>query len=259
MVERSRSESQDSPKAFITGASRGIGAETAKALATRGWNVGIGVREKTRKAEEVAQAIAGVNPDVESRIFQGDITVHRERGCIITDLELWTFRHKLAALVLNAAGGLEKGKEPNYALAINRDAQLSLVDGLEESLSPDGTIVYVTSHWAHLMGQIELPPYDYEPIASSKNDGEQALRDRIPELTKREIRLVVVAGGLVTGTFVGDYAVKRFPEFTEQQRTMGNVITAGDMGEAIADAIENTSLPSGHVVSVGAPLEVLLG
>jgi hypothetical protein len=38
-----------------------------------------------------------------------------------------------------------------------------------------GVIVFVTSHWAHLYGQMEQLPA-YKPIAESKYAGEQALR-----------------------------------------------------------------------------------
>ena len=41
------------PVAPVTGASRGIGAQTAKLAAARGWAVGVGFRER----EEAAQAV----------------------------------------------------------------------------------------------------------------------------------------------------------------------------------------------------------
>lgn len=244
------------PAVFVTGASRGIGAATAKELASQGYAVGIGVREKAKKANEVALEIIDTY-EQPARIFQGDITDTDERTRIIGEVSEWA--PQLGGLVLNAAGGLEKGKGPDYGLLVNRDSQIELTKGLTEALTPNGTVVYVTSHWAHLHGQVELPPFDYEVVASSKHAGEQELRAMIPELTEREIRLIVVTGGLVTGTFVGDFAVRRFPEFTGQQRAIDNVVTAEDMAERIADVIEDRSLPSGHTEVVGAPLEVLTG
>lgn len=240
---------------FVTGASRGIGAATAVEFGRRGYSVGIGVREKVDRAVKVGNEVLGANPDAEFSLFQGDITDADERARIISEVGEWA--PQLGGLVLNAAGGLEKGKGPNYGLLVNRDAQIELTRGLTEALTPNGTVVYVTSHWAHLHGQVELPPFDYEVVASSKHAGEEQLRAMIPELTEREIRLIVVSGGLVTGTFVGDFAGRRFPEFTEQQRAIDNVVTAEDMAERIVDVIEDRSLPSGHTEVVGAPLEAL--
>lgn len=43
--------------ALVTGSSRGIGAETARQLATQGVRVAVTYREKARRAEQVVQEI----------------------------------------------------------------------------------------------------------------------------------------------------------------------------------------------------------
>lgn len=248
----------ESSYVFVTGASRGIGAATARSLASKEYSVGIGLREKIKKASGVALQVQQIYPEGNHEVFQGDITDDIEKPRVIADVSHWAASH-LGGLVLNAAGGLEKGKDPNYAMKVNHDAQLDLTRELRPALTPGGTIVYITSHWAHLHGQIEMPPYEYESIASSKNAAEKSLKAMIPELSDKEIRLIIVTGGIVTGTFVGDYAVRNFPEFAEQQDAIHNIVSAEDMGERVAYVIADKDLPSGHTEVVGAPLEVLKG
>jgi 3-oxoacyl-[acyl-carrier protein] reductase len=156
------------PKAFVTGASRGIGAEAAKALAEGGWDVAIGVREKEPRAKKVADYIKSLG--VSTKIIKGDITIRTDRARITDEVSEWA--GDLDGLVLNAAGGLERDAEPGYALAINRDAQVALARGFKPVLTPGAAVVYTTSHWAHLYGQVELPPFDYDPVASTKKLGE---------------------------------------------------------------------------------------
>ena len=239
---------------LVTGASRGIGAATVIELASRGHDVGIGVRDKLRRANKVLSSVEKLG-NVRAEVFQGDLTNPEDLNSVINKVKVWA--PKLGGLILNAAGGLEEGKTEEYALAINRDAQVNLTKGLTDSMLHSSTVVYVTSDWSHLYEQIDLPPFDYKAVASSKRLGEDALVDLIPELTERDIRLVVVTGGLITGTFVGDYAVNNFPEFTEEQRTIHNVVSVEKFSEAIADVINNDALPTGHIESVGAPLVAL--
>jgi NAD(P)-dependent dehydrogenase (short-subunit alcohol dehydrogenase family) len=260
MSERlSEPQEERKPSAFITGASRGIGAETARALGRRGWDVALGLREKEKKVNAVVDSInkrdaMSYGPVAEA--FKGDITDPTELENIVSGVSHWAT--ELNSLVLNAAGGLEKGRPPDYAMRINRDAQVALVEGFTPIMMPDGSIVYITSHWAHLYGQVDTPPFEYEAVASTKNAGESALKDLMPFLSERELRLIIVSGGLVTGTFVGDYAVRYFPEFTEKQREIGNVVSAEEMGERIATVISDNDIPSGHIEVVGASFETLL-
>ena len=55
------------------------------------------------------------------------------------------------------------------------------------------TVVFVTSHWAYLYGHVEQLPA-YEPVASTKYAGEQALRIEQDALAAAGIRLLVVTG-----------------------------------------------------------------
>src|SRR5215207_6778321 len=164
------------PAALVTGGSRGIGAATSVALAERGFDVVLTYRNKAARAEEVASAARAHGARV---LPVGvDITKPAELGWLFRGIARWSGR--LDLIVLNASGGLERdllAADPDYPFRINRDAQLAVIDEGLPLMSEGGTIVFVTSHWAHLYGQVEQLP-TYEPVAASKHAGEQALRDR---------------------------------------------------------------------------------
>ena len=58
---------------LITGANRGLGAETAARLAERGWTVWLGARD-IAAGEAVAKEIRGAQPDADLRVVQLDVT-----------------------------------------------------------------------------------------------------------------------------------------------------------------------------------------
>ena len=240
--------------ALVTGGSRGIGAATALALAERGYDVALTYRNKAARANEVAAQI--------TTFGQHALPV----GCDITQLDsvqrlfkaLKEWRGVLDILVLNASGGMERdllALDPAYPMHINHDAQLSLVEHTLPLLTLGGTIVFVTSHWAHLYGQMKQIPV-YEPVAESKYAGEQALRAQQAMLAAQGIRLLVVTGDLIEGTITPKLLERAAPGLTEHRRsTIGPLPTATEMGEAIAQAATDPSLPSGHTVVIGGSLK----
>ena len=58
---------------LITGANRGLGAETADRLAERGWTVWLGARA-VAAGEAVAKELRGAQPDADLRVVQLDVT-----------------------------------------------------------------------------------------------------------------------------------------------------------------------------------------
>src|SRR5579864_3515569 len=140
--------------ALITGGSRGIGAETALALAEAGYAIILTYRNKAARADEVAAAIA--QSGRKALALACDITQTEAVVEMLDQVCKWT--DHLDILVLNASGGLERdlvAANPDYPMLINRDAQLSLVAEVLPMLCPGSVIVFVTSHWAHLYGQMQ--------------------------------------------------------------------------------------------------------
>jgi NAD(P)-dependent dehydrogenase (short-subunit alcohol dehydrogenase family) len=197
---------------------------------------------------------------MEAIAVRGDITRQTDIVQLFVTVKEW--RGRLDVLVLNASGGLERdllALDPDYPMHINRDAQLALVESALPLMPPGSVLVFVTSHWAHLYGQIEQIPH-YAPIAETKYAGEQALRAQEHMFSQRGIRLLVVTGDLIEGTITPRLLERRAPGLTLQRREqIGQLPTATDMGEAIANAATNPALPSGHTVVVGGSLEVARG
>ncbi len=236
--------------AVITGGSRGIGAATARVLAERGFDVALTYRNKTARADEVAADVERTGGS--SIAVQADITDPNALAAFATALGQW--RSRVDLLVLNASGGLERdlvGADPGYPMRINRDAQVATVDAILP-LMPDGSsVVFVTSHWAHLYGEVPQLP-DYEPVARSKHAGELALRARIDELRRRGVRLVVVTGDLVEGTITARLLERRTRGLLDARADES--VTPEQFASAIADAASDPSLVSGATVVVGGAL-----
>jgi NAD(P)-dependent dehydrogenase (short-subunit alcohol dehydrogenase family) len=243
--------------ALVTGGSRGIGAATALALAERGYDVVVTYRNKVARANEV---VAGVmQRGTRGLALACDVTRPADVEQLLAAVSEWGQR--LDLLVLNASGGLERdlvAADPQYPMHINRDAQLALLDGALPLMHAGSTVVFVTSHWAHLYGQVEQIPA-YTPIAETKHAGEQALRARQQELTGKGIRLLVVTGDLVEGTITPKLLERSAPGLGKLRRDKSAPLpTTADMGTAIANAATDARLPSGSTIVVGRALESLL-
>ena len=109
--------------AFVTGGSRGVGAVTARLLAENGADVAINYRDKARRAEQVAAQVAAAGPPV---------CRFRRTSPTRTRWMPWSPQSRsdsaaLDVLILNASGGLEKDVAEDYAMLLNRDAQVQLV------------------------------------------------------------------------------------------------------------------------------------
>jgi len=249
-------ESNRRPVALVTGGSRGIGAATALALAERGYDVAITYRNKATRAGEVAAEL--MRCGVRSLSIGCDITRHVDVDRLFAELRAWSGH--LDLLILNVAGGMERdlvAADPRYPMRINRDAQLALLDGALPLMAEGGVIIYVTSHWAHLHGQAVYPPA-YTSVAESKHAGEEALRARQQELADRGMRLLFVTGDLIEGTIMTKLMERIAPGAIEDRRQRGGKLpSVVEMGQSIANAARDTTLPSGHTVVVGGALDTV--
>lgn len=235
-------------RALITGASRGVGAALAEILAQRGADVVLNYRNKRPRAEAVAERVQALGR--RAVLVQADITAPADVARMMQ--EVIAAMGGLDLLILNASGGLEKGQAPDYAMRLNRDAQLDLVERASRLLSRGGRVVFVTSHLAHFYGEKPVLP-GYEPVAQSKRAGEQELRAYIPKLGTRGIDLIVVSGDLIDGTITPKLLQRASPGLIEaRRRETGGLPTTEAFAAAIADAAGNTDLRSGDTVYVGS-------
>ena len=181
--------------ALVTGSSRGIGADTVRYFAEAGANVVINFRNKAPRAEKLATELRGLG--VEALVVGADLTDPESVQAMFDEVQ--RVFGGLDILVLNASGGMESGMAEDYALKLNRDAQVSVLESALPLLAEGSRVVFVTSHQAHFIRTTATMP-EYEPVALSKRAGEDALRERIPVLAERGVDFVVVSGDMIEGT-----------------------------------------------------------
>src|SRR5699024_1898725 len=163
--------------AVITGSSRGVGTATAKLLAGEGENVVINYRQKAPRAnKQIAEIQAAGGRAV---AVAADLTdPEDERTLMRTAIDSFDTQD---LLTLNSSGGMEADLGEDYARRLNRDAKNDALTAGLEHLSQGGRVVFVTSHQAHFIDEVETMP-EYEQVARSKRAGETALTQRLAEM-----------------------------------------------------------------------------
>jgi len=182
-------------RALVTGSSRGIGADTARYFAAAGAKVVINYRNKEARALKLVAEIEAAGG--EAIAIGADLTDPASLQAMFAQVEqAWG---GLDVLVMNASGGMEGGMAEDYAMQLNRDAQVNLLAAARPLLGEGARVVFVTSHQAHFIRTVETMP-EYVPVALSKRAGEDALREQIPALAEAGVEFVVVSGDMIEGT-----------------------------------------------------------
>jgi NAD(P)-dependent dehydrogenase (short-subunit alcohol dehydrogenase family) len=235
--------------ALVTGASRGTGAEVARHLAAHGFDVVIHCREKVRRAEAVAAQVRGYGR--QALVAAADLTEPAAAKQLIA--QTTDAFGRLDLLILNASGGMDRGRPAGYATELNEAAQLRLTRAALPFLPRGGRVVFVTSHLAHFYGDGVRMYQGYEPVAQSKHAGEAALRAEIGALDARGASLVVVSGDVIEGTVTPMLLERVTPGLIEERRRIvGALPTVEQFGAAIASAAMDPGLRSGETVYVGS-------
>lgn len=233
-------------RALVTGSSRGIGADTVRYFAEAGADVVVNFRNKAPRAEKLADQLGGLG--VRAIVQGADLT---EPDSVAGMME--AVRREfggLDILVLNASGGMESGMGEDYALRLNRDAQLSVLDAALPLMDAGSRVVFVTSHQAHFIRSTPTMP-EYEPVARSKRAGEDALRERIPELQERGIGFTVVSGDMIEGTVTATLLNRLNPGAIEERREQaGKLYNVSEFAAEVARAAVDP-VPEDHTRLVG--------
>ena len=242
-------------RALVTGSSRGIGADTVQYLAEAGASVVINYRNKEARALKLADAIREKGGTA--------LTV----GADLTDAESVASMFATVAsewggldiLVLNASGGMESGMAEDYAMTLNRDAQVGVLTAALPLLAPGARVVFVTSHQAHFIRTTPTMP-EYEMVALSKRAGEDALRELIPALAEKGVEFVVVSGDMIEGTITATLLNRLNPGAIDARKeAAGKLYNVSEFAaEVAAAAVE--PVPADHTRLVGdvasfAPLD----
>jgi 3-oxoacyl-[acyl-carrier protein] reductase len=232
--------------AVVTGSSRGVGAATAKLLAAQGANVVINYRQKAPRANKVVAEIEAAGGRA---IAVGADLTDPSSVRQLMQAAVDTFGG-LDLLVLNASGGMEKDLGEDYAMRLNRDAQSDALSAGLEHLPAGGRVVFVTSHQAHFIDEVETMP-EYEQVARSKRAGERALTERVPEMSDKGVSFVVVSGDMIEGTVTATLLDRARPGALEARReAAGKLYSVEEFAEEIA-AMASADVPTGHIELVG--------
>ena len=233
-------------RVLITGSSRGIGADTAGFLAAAGAKVVINYRNKEARALKV---VAGIEAAGGEAIAVGaDLTDPASVAAMFdTVREAWG---GLDVLVLNASGGMEQGFGEDYAMRLNRDAQLNVLEAALPLLGEGSRVVFVTSHQAHFIETVPTMP-EYEAVARSKRAGEDALRARIPELDAAGVGFVVVSGDMIEGTITATLLERSSPGALESRReSAGKLYNVSEFAAEVSRAAVE-EIPADHTRYIG--------
>ncbi|GAA1631384.1 SDR family oxidoreductase [Leucobacter chromiireducens] len=233
-------------RALVTGSSRGVGADTVRIFAEAGADVVVNFRNKAPRAEKLATQLRelGVRALVQGADLTDPASVAGMMDAIREEFG------GLDILVLNASGGMEGGMAEDYALQLNRDAQLSVLEAALPLMAEGGRVVFVTSHQAHFINTTPTMP-EYEPVARSKRAGEDALRERIPALAERGIEFAVVSGDMIEGTVTATLLNRLNPGAIEERREQaGRLYNVAEFAAEVALAAVEP-VPADHTRLVG--------
>jgi NAD(P)-dependent dehydrogenase (short-subunit alcohol dehydrogenase family) len=233
-------------RALVTGSSRGIGADTVTYFAEAGARVAINYRNKEARALKLVTQIedAGGSAIAIGADLTEPVSV---RGLVEAVREEFG---GLDILVLNASGGMESGMAEDYAMKLNRDAQVDFLTAMLPLLDRGSRVVFVTSHQAHFIKTVETMP-EYLPVALSKRAGEDALRELIPQLESRGIGFVVVSGDMIEGTITATLLQRANPGAIEARKeAAGRLYNVGEFAAEVALAAVEP-IPADHTRYVG--------
>lgn len=216
--------------ALVTGSSRGIGADTVRYFAEAGANVVINYRNKAPRADKLGAQLRELG--VEALVVGADLTDEVSVQAMFAEVE--RVFGGLDILVLNASGGMEAGMAEDYALQLNRDAQVRVLDAALPLLGSGSRVVFVTSHQAHFIRTTPTMP-EYVPVARSKRAGEDALRGRIGELAERGIGFVVVSGDMIEGTITATLLERANPgAISSRRESAGRLYNVSEFAAEVA-------------------------
>ncbi len=233
-------------RVLVTGSSRGIGADTVRYFAEAGAAVVINFRNKEARAVKLADSIREAGG---TAITVGADLTDPASVAAMFDTVKGEFGG-LDILVLNASGGMESGMAADYAMQLNRDAQVNVLTSALPLLAPGSRIVFVTSHQAHFIRTTPTMP-EYEPVALSKRAGEDALRALIPSLTEKGIEFVVVSGDMIEGTITATLLERANPgAISARKDAAGKLYNVSEFAAEVASAAVDP-VPESHTRYVG--------
>lgn len=174
----------------VTGASTGIGAATAKALARKGFHVLAGVRREADAAALVADGLEGLEPRILDITVESDVAAIAER--VTADPRPLRALINNAGIAVNAPVETLPMAEWRKQFEVNLFGHIAMIQALFPALlNGSGTVVNISS----VGGKVVLPTYGaYAGSKFALEAVSDALRREVGDLG---INVVVVEPGAV--------------------------------------------------------------
>ncbi|MFE4105927.1 SDR family NAD(P)-dependent oxidoreductase [Almyronema epifaneia] len=227
--------------ALITGSSRGLGRNTALALAQKGVDVIVTYRSNQAEAENVVSAIAGMGGKAvalqldtsNTKTFDDFATQIKRSLKDIWQTEQFDFLVNNAGIGVYAPFAETTEEEFDRLMNIHVKGVFFLTQKLLPLIKDGGRIVNISSGLA----RFALP--GYAAYGAMKGAIEVLTRYLAKELGQRQIAVNVVAPGAIETDFA-EGAVRDNPEinnFIASQTALGRVGLPDDIGGAIASLL----------------------
>jgi 3-oxoacyl-[acyl-carrier protein] reductase len=242
--------------ALITGASRGIGAATARVLAERGFRVVVNHRASAPQAEEVVADITAAGG--EAIAIQADVTVPGDISAMADEIaQRWG---GVDVLVHNALIPFDVTSFADLTweqLGGKLDRELHAAYSLTKAVVPEmvsrgyGRLIYLTT------GLSRRPRDGMIALGTAKAALDQFVRFVALELAPHGITANLVAPATVSGTTVtGQLSSDRMRELGAAA-PMGRLVTPDEVAHTIAFfASEESGFTTGHYLPVNGGLEM---
>jgi 3-oxoacyl-[acyl-carrier protein] reductase len=225
--------------ALVTGAAGGIGAATARRLASDGWQVVVTARSRMDQAVALAAEIGG-------RAVAADLS---QPGATDQLVDAVLAREGRIDALVNNAAGLEQGPDGGVTQAhrdmieVNLSSPIALMDRMRNVMAPGGAIVNISSLNA------VRPPVGAAVYTATKGGLDAATTAFARELGPGGIRVNAVAPGLIEKPEAPRPA--EIVAMVVEQTPLGRTGTPEDIAGAVAFLLsEDARFITGQVLTV---------